>query len=89
MPNIAQAKKRVKQNEKANLRNRSQRSEMRTLIKMFLIEIKEQNLDSAKAAFQKTVKRLQQLAGKKVIKKNKAARLTSRMNKKLKVLATS
>ena len=89
MPNIAQAKKRDKQNKKIYIRNRSQKSEMRTLIKKFLIEIKEGNLENAQTNFKITVKRMQQLASKKVIKKNKAARLTSRLNKKLKVLATA
>ena len=89
MPNIAQAKKRDKQNKKIYLRNRSQRSEMRTLIKQFLVEIKDKNLEKAKVNFQKAVKRLHQLAGKKLIKKNKASRITSRLNKKLKGLSAA
>ena len=89
MPNIAQAKKRDKQNKKIYLRNKSQRSEMRTLIKQFLVQIKDKNLEQAKSIFQQTSKRLHQLASKNIIKKNKASRLTSRLNKKLKDLATA
>lgn len=89
MPNIVQAKKRMRQNSVINSRNRSQKSEMRTLIKQMLSAIAEKNLDKSKSCFKIIAKRLQQLASKKLIKKNKAARLTSRLNKKLKSLATA
>lgn len=87
MPNIAQAKKREKQNIKINARNRSLRSEMRTLIKQFLAEISSNNKEQAASIFKKSVKRLQQFASKNIIKKNKAARITSRLNKKLKAIS--
>lgn len=87
MPNIAQAKKREKQNIKINSRNRSQRSEMRTLVKQFLVEVNGKNVEQAQKAFKQTVKRLQQFASKNLIKKNKAARVTSRLNKKLKAIS--
>lgn len=89
MPNTVQAEKRVRQNIKTNLLKRSQRGEMRTLIKQFLTLINDKNLEQAKESFKGLTKRLHQLASKKVIKQNKASRLTSRLNKKLKELATA
>lgn len=89
MPNTVQAIKRARQNIKTNLLKSSQRSEMRTMIKQYLSLINEQDAEKAKTVLKNVVKRLQQLASKKVIKKNKAARLTSRLNKKLKNLVTA
>lgn len=86
MPNTSQSEKRVRQNIKTNFLKKSQRGEMRTLIKQFLTLIGDNNPEKAKDSFKIVVKRLQQLASKKVIKKNKASRLTSRLNKKLKNL---
>lgn len=87
MANTAQAKKRVRQAQKARARNASQRSAMRTVVKKVLkaIEAKDKNL--ANETFRYATAVLDRSASKGLIHKNKAARLKSRINAKIKALA--
>lgn len=83
MANSAQARKRARQNEKRRLHNASQRSEMRTAIKKTLKSIENNNKESAQTDFNEATVQIDRLAGRGLIHPNKAARLKSRLNKRL------
>lgn len=87
MANTVQAKKRVKQAEKARARNASQRSSMRTAVKKVLRAVEANDKDSAQSAFIYASSLLDRAAQKNLIHKNKAARLKSRINAKIKAMA--
>ena len=84
MPNTSSAKKALRQNEKRRLRNRTQRSALRTLLKNVRTAAAAGEKETAETAFRLLVKRLDQAAAKHLIHKNKAARLKSRLSKRLK-----
>lgn len=77
MPNIKSAKKRVLVSRAANSRNKSKRSELKTLLKKANAE------DAGKDAIMAAVKKIDRAATKGLIHKNKAARIKSRLAKKL------
>ncbi|MDR2656022.1 MAG: 30S ribosomal protein S20 [Oscillospiraceae bacterium] len=82
MPNIKSAKKRVRVSQKANLRNKSARSAMKTFIKKAekaILAGAEDRETLAKNAF----KAVDQASSKGVIHKNKASRTKSQIAKKL------
>lgn len=87
MANSAQAKKRARQAEKARARNASQRSAMRTSVKKVLKAIEAKDLETARQNYQYAVSLLDRAASKGLIHKNKAARLKSRVNAKIKAIA--
>lgn len=89
MANTVQAKKRVRQNEKARQHNASRRSEMRTYLKDVVKAIGEKNLALAKEQYQKATSMVDHMATQGLIHKNKAARHKSRLNAQIKLLATS
>ena len=80
MPNTASAKKALRQNEVRRLRNRSQRTGLRNVIKRFrTAAMAGTDAEATDSAFRLAVKRLDQAAAKHLIHKNKAARLKSRL----------
>lgn len=87
MANSPQAKKRVRQAEKARALNASQRSSMRTSVKNVLKAIIAGDKAAAQAAYVKATSMLDRSARKGLIHKNKASRLKSRINAKLRALA--
>ena len=84
MANTAQARKRVKQANKRRASNKSQRSSMRTAVKQFIKNIEANDLDQAKQQSNDVFSKIDNMAGKKLIHANKAARLKKRLNLKLK-----
>ena len=87
MANSPQAIKRARQNDKKRANNTFQRTNMRTKIKKTLSLITTGDKDAATAAYRIMVKALDTMANKKLLPKNKAARLKSRINAKLKAIA--
>ena len=85
MANSKQAEKRARQNTKRNLHNGSMRSEMRSSVKKVvkLAETKATKEVLDKAYHESSVL-LDKMAGKNIIHPNKAARLKSRLNKRVK-----
>ncbi|MBN2363157.1 30S ribosomal protein S20 [candidate division WOR-3 bacterium] len=85
MPRHASQKKRIRQNEKSNLRNRAMKSQVKTVSKKIKtskeIKEKEANLSKAYSLIDKSAK-------KNVYHKNKAARLKSKMAKAAKISKT-
>ncbi len=84
MPNTKSSKKRLIQNQKAQLRNRTARSRMRSAIKAV-----RQAPDRATAteALAKAVSIIDRSAKKRVVPKNAAARYKSRLTKRVQGLA--
>ncbi len=87
MANSAQAAKRAKQAEVRRLRNVSQRSDMRTAVKKVLAAINSGDKEQARSLFVAAQSKLDKMARKGIIEKNKAARSKSRINARIKALA--
>lgn len=83
MANIKSAKKRIKTNEKARLRNKSKKSSMRTSIKRLENLIHDNNKEEAVKVMHLVTKKLDQAAGQGLVHKNYAARQKSRLMNKI------
>ena len=81
MANIKSQIKRNKQNERARLRNKAVRSEVKTRVKATLIAA-EAGADTTVAALRLACKRLDKAAAKGVIHKNQAANRKSALMKR-------
>lgn len=86
MANTAQARKRVRQAEKARQLNASQRSMMRTKVKRIFKAIADGNKSDAEAALKDAQPVLDKMARKGLIHKNKAARYMSRFSSQVRAL---
>lgn len=84
MANSPQAIKRARQNDKRRTHNTSIRSAARTEMKKILKLIEAGDSKSAAEQYKSTVPTIDRLASKRLITKNKAARLKSRLNAKVK-----
>ena len=80
MANIKSQIKRNRQNEKARLRNKAVRSELKTRVKSALGSAGTEN---EAEALRQAVKRIDKAAAKGVIHKNAAARKKSRLAKRI------
>ena len=87
LANTAQARKRVRQSEKARTRNAAQKSNFRTSIKKVLKSLSDKNRDQSNVDFKEAMSVIDKLVIKGLIHKNKAARQKSRLNKKIQVLS--
>ncbi len=81
MPNSTSAKKALRQNKSKNLRNRTQRSTLRTVLKKCRAAA---GTDEADAALRLAAKNLDKAVAKRLIHPNVAARTKSRLSKLLK-----
>ena len=86
MPSSNSAKKRMRLNAKQRLRNRARKSAMRNQIKRVVAAVNEGDLDRARGEFQLAAKKLDQAAAKNIIHKNAAARLKSRLARRVNAL---
>jgi small subunit ribosomal protein S20 len=89
MPNSVSAKKSLRQSQTRRLRNRSQRTSLRNVLKRCRIAAVGDDAEAAQSAFRLAVKSLDQAAAKNLIHKNAAARTKSRLSKLLKQSATA
>jgi small subunit ribosomal protein S20 len=87
MPNTSSAKKRLRQNFKRRLMNRSAKSSMRSQIRRVRDAVKAGDNESARTEFRSAQKKIDQAASKNLIHKNAAARTKSRLNKLVKSLS--
>lgn len=82
-PSVA---KRLKQSQKARLRNRSQKSNIKTLIK----KVEESSdPEEAQKSFKEVISLLDKAAGQKVMHRNTAARIKTRLARRIKELEPS
>jgi small subunit ribosomal protein S20 len=83
MANHQSALKRIRQNQKRYLHNRTFRNRARTLVKKAEAAISSGDLDTAREATRSAVRDLDKLASRGVVKKENAARRKSRLMRKL------
>lgn len=89
MANTVQAKKRARQAEGRRKHNVSLRSMMRTSIKKVVSAIAGDDKSQAEAAYKASVPAIDSMARKGLISKNKAARHKSRLNTRIRALASA
>ncbi|OSS41132.1 SSU ribosomal protein S20p [Desulfurella amilsii] len=93
MANHRSALKRVKQNKKRYLRNKSYRTRLKNTVKQARLAINSADTQGLDQELKKAQKIIHKTKSKGVIHKNKAARLVSRLtratNKKLKEVSAS
>lgn len=87
MANSVQATKRARIAEKTRVLNVAQRSDMRTAVKKVLAAISAGDKAAANTAFRSAQSKLDGMARKGIIAKNKAARSKSRINARIKAMA--
>jgi small subunit ribosomal protein S20 len=83
------AKKRIRQNSKERLRNRSKKSALRTNIKKFHAAVASGDNEAAQAAFAVVQKQADTIARKGVVHQKTAARIKSRLSHSLNSLQTA
>ena len=87
MANIKSAIKRARQNQKLREHNVSARSRLRTYIKKVLKAVESGDSAAAKEAYSEAQPVIDKASGKGLIHKNKAARIKSRLNTRIKLMA--
>ena len=88
MANIKSQIKRNKQNERARLRNKAVRSEVKTRVKATLVAV-ESGADTTVDALRLACKRLDKAAAKGIIHKNQASNRKSALMKRVKAASAS
>ncbi|MGI6229614.1 MAG: 30S ribosomal protein S20 [Tractidigestivibacter sp.] len=81
MANIKSQKKRIITNEKARIRNRAVRSELKTAVKGVRAAVEAGDKDAAQAAANKAGRLLDKAASKGIIHKNQASNRKSGVQK--------
>ena len=89
MAHSLSAIKRVRQNEKQRLRNRSYRTHLRTQIKKLRAAIDADKADEAKKLLPDTISLVDVLVKKGILHENTGNRYKSRLTRRLSVLAAS
>jgi small subunit ribosomal protein S20 len=79
MAHSAQARKRSRQSEKARIRNKSVRNDIKTLTKTLGEKIAAKDAEGAKTLFNQVIARLDKAANAHVYHKNAAARQKSKV----------
>ncbi|MDO4289083.1 MAG: 30S ribosomal protein S20 [Eubacterium sp.] len=87
MANIKSAIKRAGTNEKARLRNKAVKTNLKTTVKKFEAALATGEAEAAQAAYNEAAKKLDMAAKKNVIHKNAAARKKSSLAKALNQMA--
>lgn len=83
MPQRRNAIKKLRQDKKRHVHNLKLKTELKKAIKNFRSLLAGKNITEAKQIFNKLVSQLDQAIFKKIIHKNRASRLKSRLSKKL------
>lgn len=83
MPNMKNAKKKVKVNEKKTIANNNFEASMKTSIKKVLKAVVAKDKDSADKNLKTAIKAIDKATSKGVVKKNTAARNKSRLTQKV------
>ena len=83
MPTSKSARKRVEQSAVRRMRNRGDKSALKTQIKRLISAVEDKNIEEAEKHFSITTKRLDKLASKHIIHKNTASRKKSRLARML------
>jgi small subunit ribosomal protein S20 len=84
MPNTKSAKKRHRQSLDRRARNRAAKSVLKTLVKKVRDALEAGELANAQEGYKALVKKFDQMAARRVIHRNAAARVKSRLSAALK-----
>ena len=84
MPNTKSAKKRHRQSLDRRTRNRAAKSTLKTLVKKVRSALEAANVTQAEADYRVAVKKLDQTAARRIIHRNAAARVKSRLSAAIK-----
>ena len=87
MANIKSQKKRIKTNEKARIRNKAVKSELKTSVKAVRAAVEANDAEAAKKAADHACRLLDKAASKSIIHKNQAAKRKSGVAKLVNTLA--
>jgi small subunit ribosomal protein S20 len=88
MPNIASAKKRMRQNEVRRGRNRVVRSRLRSVLRLLDEAIEAGDLELVRARWTATQVLLDRTAQRGIIHRNLAARKKSRLARRIRAIGT-
>lgn len=83
MPTLPSAKKRLRQDLKRRLRNRSIKQALRTQLRKFLQALQTGNLELARQEYKSSIRALDKTVTKGVLHKNAAAHKKSQLARKL------
>lgn len=86
MPNTQSAKKRLRQDDARRARNLAMKRAMRTQLRKMRDAVKSGDAELAATEFRVTVKKLDRAGARKVIHRNAAARIKSRLSARIKAL---
>jgi small subunit ribosomal protein S20 len=86
LPGKGSAAKRQRQNEKARIRNRTERSRIHTVKRKFIEAVEAKNAEGAQEQFAEVIKLIDSAANKGVYHRNTADRKKSRLHKMLNTL---
>ena len=89
MAHSLSAMKRIRQNEKRRLRNRHDRSQLRTQVKKVRQALEEDDFEAAKALLPQTASLIDRMVKKGVIHENTGSRYLSRLAQKVSTSAPS
>jgi small subunit ribosomal protein S20 len=89
MPNSVSAKKRLRQNVTLRDRNRARKSEMRSQLRKVREAVEAGDVETSETQFRIAVIKLDKAVSRRVIHRNAAARLKSRMSAKVKALKSA
>lgn len=87
MANTKQAAKRARQAEKHRMSNKWQVSRMNTRIKRVSTAVEQKDKAQAQDLYKEAASTIDRMVNKGLVHKNKAARLKSRLNKRLVAIA--
>jgi len=89
LANTLSSKKRIRQNEKHRLRNKTVRTRTRSYIKRAQLAIEEGNPENATQSVKNAISEIDRAKSKGVLHRNNAARRKSRLMKRLAPLVKS
>ncbi|MDZ7841016.1 MAG: 30S ribosomal protein S20 [Gammaproteobacteria bacterium] len=89
MANSPQARKRARQNETRRLHNAAQRSTVRSSIKDVLKKVQSKDLEAARDAYQRATSLIDKAVRRGHHHRNRAARLKSRLNERVRQISVS
>lgn len=84
MPNTKSAKKRHRQSLDRRSRNRAAKATLKTLVKKVRSALEAGNVGEAETGYRTAVKKLDQTAARRIIHRNAAARVKSRLSAAIK-----
>ena len=87
MPNIKSAMKRDEKSKLQNLKNKAEKSALKTNLKKFDAAVADGNREQADSAYKAAVKSIDQAVNKGILHKNAAARKKSQITLKMNKLA--